>query len=101
MDEELASARTASNALRALSWLVLLVGGILGAAALYWGFTAVEPWEFNGYIVDEDWKSIGIGMLTAATIATLAGVVWGVIQAVRAVVWYIDRESAEDEDEED
>ena len=89
--EVVTSARTASDVLRWLSWLVLLIGGIAGAAVLWAGFDAVEPWSLNGYIVDEEWMSIGLGFLGAALIAVYTGVVWGLIQAVRAVIWYVTR----------
>jgi len=89
----MSSARTASDILKWLSWLVILIGGIAGAAALFAGFDAVEPWVWNGVLVDEDWKSIGLGFLAAAWIAVYTGVVWAVIQSVRVVVWYVLRKN--------
>lgn len=93
MSEVTASARTASDILKWLSWIVLLLGGIFGAAALYFGFTAEEPWIYGGVLVEEDWESIGIGFLSAAYIAVYTGVVWAVIQSVRAVIWYVLRKA--------
>lgn len=70
-----------SKALNALSWIVLLVGGLLGALALACGFDAVEPWTTsNGVVIDEDWMSIGIGVMMAAVIAVVTGTVWGLLK---------------------
>jgi hypothetical protein len=94
MNEVAGSAKTASDILKWLGWLVILVGGIAGAAALWFGFTAEEPWIYGGVLVEEDWESIGIGFLSAAWIAVYTGVVWALIQAVRAVIWYVLRKAS-------
>jgi len=96
MSEVVESARTANDVLKYLSWLVLLIGGIAGAAALFAGFDVEEPWLLNGYPVTEEWVSIGLGFLSAALIAVYTGVVWAVIQSVRVVVWYVTRKAPVD-----
>lgn len=73
-------ATTAGKALGALSWLVVLVGGVLGALSLWAGFATVEPWVWHGVTIEEEWVSIGLGVVGAAVIAVLFGALWAVLQ---------------------
>jgi hypothetical protein len=92
-------ARKADNALRVLSWFVLLVGAIIGAWALYLGFTAVEPWTsdstmLGGFVVTEDWQSVALGFLGAAYVAVVFGTLWAFTLLGRAIAHYVERRGA-------
>jgi uncharacterized membrane protein len=94
MTDEPSTGKTVSDILQVLSWLVLIVGGVAGAAALFAGFDVQEPWSANGYPVTDEWMSIGLGFLSAALIAVYTAVVWALIQAVRLVVRYVTNNGA-------
>lgn len=91
MSEVVTSARTANDILRWLGYLVILIGAIAAVASIFAGFDVVEPWSLNGYVITDEWVSIGLGFLSAAYIAVYTGVVWALIQAVRVVIWYVTR----------
>lgn len=83
------TAERISNVLNVLSWLVILVGVVNAVLVLIAGFNAAEPWTVGGYAVDDDWKSVSLGVFGAAAVLLYAGVVWSLIQAVRLVVRYV------------
>ena len=83
------TAERTSSILNVLSWLVILVGVINAVIVLIAGFNAAEPWTVGGYVVDEDWKTVSLGIFGAVAVLLYTGVVWALIQSVRLVVRYV------------
>jgi hypothetical protein len=73
------SVDTAGVILRAVAWLVLVVGVVWAVALVWAGFDAVEPWGYGAIFATEDWESIMWGFFTGSVALIWAAAQWAVL----------------------